>query len=132
MKKLVFLAASALLLVGCQSTPLTPQAASIMVSPNPSVPQGCKYLGQVIGNQGNFFTGGFTSNKNLEQGAINDMKNQASQLGANYIQMITDRAGVTGSGSMDMNSGFGSSSEQETNVTYTGNAYKCPPSVFGQ
>jgi hypothetical protein len=105
-----------------------PQAANIMVSPNPSVPQGCKYLGQVIGNQGNFFTGEYTSNKNLEQGALNDMKNQASQLGANYIQLITNRAGVTGSGSMA--NGYGSSDEEETNVTYTGNAYKCPASVF--
>jgi hypothetical protein len=101
-----------------------PQAASIMVSPNPSVPQGCKYLGQVIGNQGNFFTGSYTSNKNLEQGAINDLKNQASQLGANYVQLITDRAGNTGG----MNAGTGGLSE--TNVTYTGNAYKCPSSAF--
>jgi hypothetical protein len=124
MKKLTLLVASALLMAGCSSTPLMPQAASIMVSPNPSVPQGCKYLGQVIGNQGNFFTGSYTSNKNLEQGAINDLKNQASQLGANYVQLITDRAGNTGG----MNAGTGGLSE--TNVTYTGNAYKCPSSAF--
>lgn len=77
-------------------------------------------MGQVIGNQGNVFTGPWTSNKNLEQGAINDMKNQASQLGANYVQIITSRAGKTGSFHRS-----GGSMEQ-TNVTYTGNAYQCP------
>lgn len=34
----------------------------------------CSYLGDITGSQGNFFTGGWTSNSNLETGARNDLK----------------------------------------------------------
>lgn len=111
-------------LAGCSSIPLEPEAQKIIVSPN-QVPNGCKYLGQVVGNQGNFFSGGYTSNKNLEEGAMHDIKNKASKLGANYVQLITSRAGATGSIS-GSETGFGGGTSQ-TNVTNLGNAYRCPP-----
>lgn len=103
-------------IAGCSSMELTSEAQQVVLSPN-NPPQGCKYVGSVTGNQGNFLTGAFTSNANLEQGAMNDIKNKAAKLGANYVQLITNRAGVTG------NQSGGSS---QTNVTYTGNAYNCP------
>jgi uncharacterized protein DUF4156 len=84
-------------------------------------PQGCEYLGEITGSQGDFLTGGFTSNANLETGARNDMKNKANKMGANTVQMLTNRAGQTGT------LGQGSGSMEQTNVTYTGVAYKCPP-----
>lgn len=112
-----------LLMTACSSIPIDPYAKHVISSPNPP-PKGCKYVGQVVGNQGNFFTGAWTSNKNLEVGAMNDLKNQASKMGANYVQLITSRAGVTGSGN-----GYGGSMEQ-TNVTNLGNAYSCPPSAL--
>jgi hypothetical protein len=115
-KKICTLAAIAFAVVGCQSTTLSPQAQRVVLSPN-QPPHGCKYVSALTGNQGNFFTGGFTSNKNLEQGAMNDLRNQAANLGANYVQMLSNRSGVTGG------SGGG---QQQTNVVYTGNAYNCP------
>jgi hypothetical protein len=129
MKKLSSaLVAVAFLMSGCSSIPLEPQATSVIASPNPA-PKGCHYKGQVVGNQGNFFTGAYTSNRNLEEGAMNDLKNQASKMGANYIQLVTTRAGVTGSVSGSEN-GFGGGSSQ-TNVTNLGNAYSCKPSSIG-
>lgn len=122
-----------LLVSGCSSIVLQPGANKIIASPN-KPPKGCKYLGQVVGNQGNFFTGGFTSNRNLEAGAMNDLKNQANKLGANYIQMITSRAGITGSmggSSFNSQNGYMSGSSQQTNVTNLGNAYDCPPKAIG-
>ncbi len=132
MKKLLSLSALTLVISSCASIPLDPQAARIIATPNPA-PKGCKYLGQVVGNQGNFFTGSYTSNRNLEEGAMNDLKNKASQLGANYIQLVTNRAGVTGSmgGSFDRHGGFISGSSEQTNVTNLGNAYRCDPKVIG-
>lgn len=120
---------------GCSSIPLEPGANAIIASPNPA-PQGCKYLGQVVGNQGNFFTGGFTSNRNMEAGAMNDLKNQANKLGANYIQIVTSRAGVTGSMGGGLNGGqngynYMSGGSEQTNVTNLGNAYRCPPHAIG-
>lgn len=130
MKKLCVLAAVAVL-TGCSSIPMDPHANRVIASPNPA-PKACHYVGQVTGNQGNFFTGAWTSNRNLEEGAMNDLKNQASRLGANYIQLVTNRAGVTGSVSSFGNSGgaFGGRSQQ-TNVTDLGNAYTCPAKLIG-
>lgn len=128
MKKVLLALIPMIVLSGCSSIPLEPTANKVIASPNPA-PKGCKYLGQVTGNQGNFFTGGFTSNKNLESGSMNDLRNQASKLGGNYIQLLVNRAGVTGSYSSSNGSGGGSS--EQTNVTNLGNVYKCKPSSIG-
>jgi len=132
MKKLLTVSAVAVILSGCASIPADPSTARLIASPNPA-PKSCKYVGQVVGNQGNFFTGGFTSNSNLEQGAMNDLRNKASKLDANYIQIITNRAGVTGSssGSFDRHGGIITGGSQQTNVTNVGNAYRCPPKSIG-
>lgn len=116
------------LLGGCASIKLDPQATRVIASPNPA-PKACKYVGQVVGNQGNFFTGDWTSNAHLEEGAMNDLKNKASKLGANYIQMINSRAGNTGSAS-GYNGSF-SGHMSQTNVTNIGNAYICPAKTIG-
>jgi hypothetical protein len=107
------------ILFGCAAVELEPGAQQVKLVTNE--PQGCQYLGEVTGNQGNLFTGGMTSNANLETGARNDMKNQAYKMGANTVQLLTNRAGQTGS------FGQGSGSMEQTNVTYTGIAYKCAP-----
>ncbi len=122
MKRIALLTAYGLLLTACSSIEVTPEGSKVMVSPNPA-PTGCKYLGQITGNQGNFFTGDWTSNKNLAEGAMNDLKNQAGKIGANYVQLISNQAGNTGSWSN------GSGGMSQTNVTNLGNAYQCPPSV---
>ena len=106
-------------LMSCAAANLESGAQQVKIVTNE--PQGCEYLGEVTGSQGDFFTGAFTSNANLETGARNDMKNQAYKLGANTVQMLTNRAGQTGS------MGQGSGSMEQTNVTYTGVAYKCAP-----
>lgn len=82
-------------IAACSAVNLESGAQSVRVVTNE--PQGCEYLGEVTGSQGDFFTGAFTSNANLETGARNDMKNQAMKLGANTVQLLTNRAGQTGS-----------------------------------
>lgn len=128
MKKVSLAVISAVFMSGCASIPVQPQATGVITSPNPA-PRVCKYIGQVVGNQGNFFTGGWTSNKNLELGAMNDLKNQASKMGANYVQLINSRAGNTGS--ISSYNGYVSGGMQQTNVTNIGNAYSCPPAAIG-
>ena len=107
-------------LTGCAAVDLESGAQQVRIVTNE--PQGCDYLGEVTGSQGDSFTGSFTSNANLETGARNDMKNQASKLGANTVHLLTNRAGQTGT------MADGSGSMEQTNVTYTGVAYKCPSS----
>lgn len=106
---------------GCAATALKPAAARVLVTRQP-VPQGCEYLGTVIGEQGGSATGGLTSNKNLAEGAMNDMKNKAHAMGANYVVLEDTRAGNTISGSR------GSISGGQTDVTNIGNAYRCESS----
>jgi len=132
MKKIISISALAVFISSCASIQIDPQAARIIASPN-AAPKACKFVGQVIGNQGNFFTGGFTSNRNLEEGAMNDLRNKAHKIGANYIQIITSRSGVTGStsGSFDGHGGYVSGGTQQTNITNLGNAYRCPPKSIG-
>jgi len=109
----------AVCLAGCSATSLKHEAKMVRIT-NTEPGKECKYLGDVTGNQGNFFTGGFTSNANLETGARNDIKNKAAALGGNLVSILTQRAGETGS----IYSGNGS--VRQTNVTLTGNVYFCP------
>ncbi|MEZ3500478.1 DUF4156 domain-containing protein [Pantoea sp. KPR_PJ] len=116
MKKLIFI--SALALTACSANHLDAGAQRVRVTT--ADPQGnCTFLGTVTGEQGNFFTGGWTSNANLETGALNSLRNQTAKLGGNTVSLITNRAGNTGAWD-----GTGGGS-QETNVVITGSAWRC-------
>lgn len=117
MKKII-LSATLLSLIGCAATQLKPGAEKVRFMQ--SEPKGCKYLGEATGNQGNFFTGGWTSNENLETGARNELKNKVVEMGGNVVVVLTNRAGQTGSYGQ-----YGGGSQQ-TNVTLTGTVFKCP------
>ena len=118
MKKItvVFLAA---VMAGCAAAPLIPGSERVRIT-NSEPGKECKFLGDVTGNQGNFFTGPWTSNENLETGARNDIKNKAAAMGGNIVAILTQRAGQTGSFGQ-----YGGSSQQ-TNVAVSGNVYRCP------
>ncbi|MCR6481004.1 DUF4156 domain-containing protein [Variovorax sp. ZS18.2.2] len=72
-------------LSGCASTAVTPQGASVELVTQK--PPGCRLLGEAIGSQGNAFSGDFTSNNNLLQGARNDLRNKAAAMGGNVAQI---------------------------------------------
>ncbi len=105
-------------LAACQAIPLQPGAEQVRLTNEQ--PKDCKFLGDVTGNQGNFFTGDFTSNRTLETGARNDIKNQARGMGGNVVYLLTNRAGQSGS------FGEGGGGISQTNVTLSGSVYDCP------
>ena len=119
MNKSVSASLVAFMLIGCAAASITPGAEKVRITSTEPGKE-CKFLGDITGNQGNFFTGAYTSNENLETGARNDLKNKAFAMGGNVVAILTQRAGQTGGGN---SSGFGS---QQTNVTLSGNVYKCP------
>ncbi len=137
LKQILFVAtaSAALVLGGCAATEtLNPEVNSKVIASNNPPPKGCKFVTQVLGSQGNFFTGGWTSNANLEQGSMNDLKNKAYLAHGNYVQLVTNRAGVTGSSSFSSDGHgnyFGGGSSEQTNVTSTGNVYRCPAKLIG-
>ena len=110
----------ALSLTACQAIKLNAGAEYIRLTHNEPGNE-CQFLGDVSGNQGDFFTGEFTSNEELETGARNDIKNQALMLGGNTIYLLTQRAGQTGSYDPEFGGGV-----TQTNVTLSGNVYHCP------
>jgi uncharacterized protein YbjQ (UPF0145 family) len=112
---------STVFVFGCAATGLNAGARSVIVSRQPA-PQTCVYVGSVVGEQGGALEGPYTSNKNLAVGAMNDMKNNAHGMGANYVVLEDTQAGTTISGSKAGISG------QQTDVTHMGNAYRCPQS----
>jgi hypothetical protein len=69
--------------------------------------QYCQFITEVIGTQGNWYNYLFISNKDLTQGAINELKNEAKKLKANAVHIHTNM--------------FFS-----TSVTLLGQAYHCP------
>ena len=83
-------------------------------------PVGCQFLGDITGSQGGFWSGSFTSNRNLETGARNDLKNRAYKMGGNVVYLLTQRAAYSGGVS------HGSGGGAETSVILAGNVYRCP------
>lgn len=104
---------AALLLAGCSAKAVRPEAAAVQIMPD-RPPATCQALGEAIGSQGNGLTGGWTSDKNLMAGARNDLRNQAADMGGNYVWMQT--AANTGRWG-----GSGASSS-----TVIGQVYRCP------
>lgn len=107
-------------LSACASTKLNQDAALIRLTHVEPSAEKCQFLGDITGSQGDFIFGSFTSNRNLETGARHDLKNQAQAMGGNVVYLLTQRAGQTGSFSKH------GGSQEQTNVTLTGNVYRCP------
>jgi len=128
-----FLGAILTLLLGCAATQLMPGGDKVIVS-QLSVPQGCKYLGAVVGTEGGPFIGIWTSNQNLSQGALNDLKNKALGLGANFVQLEAEKPDFTRFNPPPPRYGgspYGSTGVQQTEVIQFGDAYRCDPTAIG-
>ncbi|MEM7276773.1 MAG: DUF4156 domain-containing protein [Pseudomonadota bacterium] len=109
--------AAAAVVTGCAAAPTTtPGGANILVTRNPP-PENCRYVGEVLGSQGNFWTAEFTSDKDLIAGARNRMRDRAFELGANFVQIELENQSHN---TADYSSGGVYSS------VIMGNAYNCP------
>jgi len=105
------------LFAGCAAAPLqTPAAATILVTRS-SPQDSCRFVGEVLGSQGNFWTAEFTGDAELIRGARNRMRDKAYSLGANYVQIELENQSHN---TADLSSGGVYSS------VVIGNAYHCP------
>lgn len=110
-KNIIFLLV--FIMIGCSANQVIPQAKIIEIvneKPNKSK---CKFLGEVVGSQGNWFTGDITSNENLVVGARNELRNETYKLGGNIVYV------------QDMKNTNAWGSAGTTNTTAIGKAYKC-------
>ena len=100
------------LLAGCGATPVSQKGAQVELTTEK--PKGCTAVGEVMGSQGNVFSGDFTTDQNLMQGARNDMRNRAAELGANVVHI---------QGSQNSTHPYSAGAVKSTLV---GVAFKCP------
>ncbi len=112
MKWTIFFAVA--LIGGCAAIPLTAGAEKVEIAQE--TPKNCKKLGDVVGTQGSWFTGDYTSNKNLMTGARNDLRNQTHKMGGNVVVIEN-----TNNSTSVLNVGT-------NNTTVVGQAYLCPDS----
>ena len=94
----------------CSTAGLSDGGAKVAAGRN-APPPGCSALGYIVGKGGGTFGGGFISNEELIEYAMNDMRNKAAELGGNYVQHDPPTLGE----------GDGTT----TTATMTGTAYKC-------
>ncbi len=81
-----------------------------------SEPEGCTYVGEAVGSQGNSITGKYTMVSSMQKGAMNRLKNQALKAGGDTV-VILDKSqsnGVTKKGKNIVQ-----------NITISGGVYKC-------
>jgi hypothetical protein len=90
-----------MLAAGCAAAPLqAPGAAQVFVTQNAPAPE-CRFVGEVLGSQGNFWTAEFTSDADLVRGARNRMRDKAFDLGANFVQIeLENQSHNTGEASL--------------------------------
>ena len=111
--KSIFLPLLTFALSGCAANAVRPEAQSVeIVNELPNLNK-CKFLGKIVGSQGNWFTGDYTSNKNLVVGARNELRNETHTLGGNVVY-VQDMKNTNAWGSLGT-----------TNTTAVGKAYRC-------
>ncbi|PTN11503.1 DUF4156 domain-containing protein [Nitrosomonas aestuarii] len=100
-------------LAGCSAISAKPDAQSVAILSDAPDINRCRLLGEVAGSQGNWFTGAYTSDKNLLVGARNDLRNATYELGGNavHVQHVSNSGRYEASGN--------------ANTTIIGNAYDC-------
>jgi hypothetical protein len=108
------LACAALLLSGCVAKSLSNAGSEVITVSQ--APRGCERLGDVAGASGGWITGDVTSQRDLDMGARNDLRNAAAKLGADTVQIIR-REGVS-------DRTFAGTS-QPNRVHYSGVAWRC-------
>lgn len=85
---------------------IKPGDETVRIYSDENMVRNCRFIDEVIGTQGHWYDYLLISNKNLTQGAINDIKTQAKDIGADSVHVHTNMA-------------------FKTSVTILGQAYVC-------
>ena len=98
---------STMLLAGCSTSSLLVDASRVVLTWDANdIQNTCERRGTLIGSQGSWYNYWLISDRDLTQGALNQLRNQAAGLGANTVSLY-------------------SPPDFSTSVTLIGNAYYC-------
>jgi len=106
-RKLFLTSLALLLLTGCANIPLEKEAASVKVYFSLAEKTGCDYVGDVVASDGNLVSFWFISNDDLTRGALNDIRNEAHQMGGDSVFILREQLQYT------------------TSTTFVGSVYRC-------
>ncbi|MGF1749744.1 DUF4156 domain-containing protein [Vibrio cionasavignyae] len=98
-----------IILSGCSSPAhkVTQQSASVVLRLDQNLDTShCQWKGEVTGSEGHWYNFLFLLNSTMARGAMNDIKNNAAELGANTVYLL-------------------SPVDFQTSVTLFGSAYHC-------
>ena len=109
---LIIASAISALMTGCVANSVTEQGQKVVIVQSLPTQYQCTYKGEVVGSQGNWLTGGWTTNRNLALGARNDLRNEAAKLGANVVVIAETINSTDEKNSLE-------------NITHVGRAYSC-------
>jgi len=109
-KSLLTFIALSTIVSACSTAELTPAGARVAAGRGAPA-ESCRPLGYLTGEGGGTFGGAYISNDKLVEYALNDLRNKAGELGANYVQQDPPQLG----------NGHGTT----TTATVTGTAYRC-------
>ena len=99
------------LVSACSTADLTADGARVVASRNAPAAT-CEEVKYLVGHGGGTFGGEYIANDDLIEYAMNDLRNQAAEAGANYVQHDSPQLG----------DGDGTT----TTATISGTAYRCP------
>ena len=85
---------------------LQPGAENVRLYASDEKIENCTFVNEVIGSEGHWYNYLFISNRDLTQGAVNDLKNRAMAIEANAVHVHTNMFFTT-------------------SVTILGQAYRC-------
>lgn len=98
--------------IACNTEELDDAGARVVASRN-APDANCRSIGTFTGRGGGSMGGGFVSNDNLMQYALNDLRNEVGEAGGNYVQhdpvVLSQESGRT-----------------TTTATISGTGYVCP------
>ena len=95
------LAVLGLLAMGCAHEPLTPAGARVAVTPSASASTaprrpGCRRRGTIVGVSASACGSGWKSKHILLASALDDLRNKAAAIGADYVEEHTPEFGWSG------------------------------------
>lgn len=119
--KVSLLLISCLTLMSCYRTHLEQQAKTIIISREPPA-NCCKFVRALVAHEGILFNAYLAPVRQLEIGAMNHLRNQAFELDANYVYLLTPRPNY-------INKLYAPwfTLPGKHDITYFGQAYRCPP-----
>ena len=103
-------------LAACSTPTLSSHGAKVVATRN-APEKTCTAIKYIVGHGGGTFGGGMIANDDLVEYAMNDLRNKAAKVGADYVQHDPPQMGH----------GDGTT----TTVTISGTAYKCGDAPAG-